>query len=94
MRLIAPIIVTLVFIPLIFELVPRNPFYGFRTRRTLSSDGIWYPANKMAGILGTIAGSLWLLVAVLRPGMNTNLIGLGLVVVSAILSVIYSSKLR
>ncbi|MDF1752604.1 MAG: SdpI family protein [Verrucomicrobiales bacterium] len=27
----------------------RNQLYGFRTRKTLSSDEIWYPANQYAG---------------------------------------------
>lgn len=35
-------------IPLLGNKVPRNPLYGFRTKRTLSSDEIWYPANRLA----------------------------------------------
>lgn len=36
-------------IPLVFKLVPPNRWYGFRTRKTLSSPEIWYPANVFAG---------------------------------------------
>lgn len=35
----------LVSVPLILRKVPRNPVYGYRTRRTLSNDKIWYEAN-------------------------------------------------
>lgn len=35
-------------IPLLLDKIPRNPLYGFRTKRTLSSDEIWYPANRFA----------------------------------------------
>jgi uncharacterized membrane protein len=36
-------------IPLIFEKVPPNSWYGFRTAKTFSSDQIWYAANQAAG---------------------------------------------
>lgn len=36
-------------IPLIAGRVPRNPLYGFRTPKTLSSDAIWYAANSFMG---------------------------------------------
>ena len=41
--------IAIVSIPLILKLVPRNSFYGFRTAATLSSDEIWFPANRFAG---------------------------------------------
>jgi len=50
------LIVSTVSIPLLFGLVPRNPFYGFRTRRTLHSDELWYPVNRVAGGMLLIAG--------------------------------------
>jgi len=37
-------------LPLKYEKVPRNWFYGFRTRKTLSSDEIWYAVNRVSGI--------------------------------------------
>ena len=36
-------------IPLILKKVKRNRLYGFRLKKTLSSDEIWYPANVIAG---------------------------------------------
>ena len=49
MFLFEGVLLALVSLPLIRGRVPRNPFYGFRTRRTLSADDIWYPANRYAG---------------------------------------------
>lgn len=37
-------------LPLKYEKVPRNWFYGFRTRKTLSNDEIWYAVNRLTGI--------------------------------------------
>ena len=53
-------------VPLILRRVPRNVFYGFRTRKTLASDAVWYPANVFAGqalALASVAaaGLVWLL---------------------------------
>jgi len=36
-------------IPMALGLVPPNRFYGYRTRKTLSSGAIWYRANRAAG---------------------------------------------
>ncbi|MCK4902453.1 MAG: SdpI family protein [Thermoplasmatales archaeon] len=54
-------------IPLIQEKIKRNKLYGFRTPKTLSSDEIWYKANKyvgkdfvFSGII-LVVGSLFLL---------------------------------
>ena len=43
------LIFILIAIPLIFRKLPRNGLYGFRTRKTLSSDEIWYDANAYFG---------------------------------------------
>jgi len=43
-------------VPLALGKIPPNWFYGFRTRKTLSSPEIWYPANRAAGRDGAIAG--------------------------------------
>ncbi|MDE1920301.1 MAG: SdpI family protein [Candidatus Omnitrophica bacterium] len=52
--------------PLIIRKVPRNFGYGFRTKKTLSSDEMWYKANRFGGAavltaaLLTLTGCLWL----------------------------------
>jgi uncharacterized membrane protein len=58
--LIVPISLVVLAIPLVLEKVPRNYFYGFRTRYTLSSDAVWYRANKISGITLLIGGTFWL----------------------------------
>ena len=51
-------------IQMLLDQVPRNQLYGFRTKLTLSSDEIWYPANRFAakglivwGLINVIAGA-------------------------------------
>ena len=43
-------------IPMALRLVPPNRFYGYRTRKTLSSADIWYRANRVSGWSLAIAG--------------------------------------
>jgi hypothetical protein len=69
MTLIVPLIVMALAIPLILQKVPRNALYGFRTPLTMSSDKIWYPANKILGIALLAAGAFWLAFANFLPGM-------------------------
>jgi uncharacterized membrane protein len=45
-------------IPLIGKRVPPNPYYGFRTKKTLSDPKIWYEANRVSGHDLLIAGAL------------------------------------
>lgn len=48
-------------IPLILGKIPRNHWYGFRTRKTLSNNEIWYKANKYMGKDIVILGCLMVL---------------------------------
>lgn len=91
--LFLPILVILVSVPLIFQLIPRNRLYGFRIPRTLESDAVWYPANKMAGILLVVAGVIWLLLAIFLPGWPNDVIGVGLLIVAAVLSFVFLSRI-
>jgi uncharacterized membrane protein len=50
-------------IPLVRRRVKPNPWYGFRTPRSMSSERIWYEANAYAGRLAVRLG-LGFLVAV------------------------------
>ncbi len=36
-------------IPLMLRKVPRNIIYGYRTRKTLRDDAVWYDANAHFG---------------------------------------------
>lgn len=46
---VVPLVVSAVSVPMILGRVPPNSSYGFRTRKTLRSPEIWYPANRAAG---------------------------------------------
>jgi hypothetical protein len=56
-----PFILIVLSIPLILGLVPKNRFFGFSIPVfTMSSDAIWYYANRVGGIAYVIAGTFWL----------------------------------
>jgi hypothetical protein len=65
--LIAPVAVVALSIPMILQKVPRNGLYGFRTPRTLGSDAVWFPANRVAGISLACAGAIWIIAALTVP---------------------------
>ena len=52
-------------IPMIMRRVKRNPWYGFRTPKTLSSDRIWYAANEHSGRMLFFTGFITLLASIL-----------------------------
>jgi uncharacterized membrane protein len=51
-------IVAALSIPLIHKAVPPNSTYGFRTRKTLSNEAVWYEANVFAGWALLIAAAI------------------------------------
>ena len=57
-----PLLVIALSVPLIFRLVPRNFFYGIRTRSSLSgSTADWYAINRAGGtalVVGALASML------------------------------------
>jgi uncharacterized membrane protein len=66
-RLIVPLILIALSMPLIYQIVPRNRLYGYRTPYTLSSDQVWYRANRICGIALFMAGILWLALTLVVP---------------------------
>lgn len=56
-------------IPMIQRWVRPNPFYGFRTRKSLSSPAIWYEINAYSGKRLFIAGIFIALVGSLLPSV-------------------------
>ena len=54
-------------VPLILGMVPPNPVYGVRTRRTLSSRSVWLRANRVAGWAVLMASVIYLEVARADP---------------------------
>jgi uncharacterized membrane protein len=48
-------------IPLALRKVRPNPWYGFRTAKTLSDPAVWYAANRLAGVDLIVAGVVLML---------------------------------
>ncbi len=84
-------------IPLVFEKIPPNSWYGFRVPKTLSNREIWYKANKFMGkdfiLLGGILFIYNLAVFALKPAFassnSINMIlligGTGVVIIRSLL---------
>jgi hypothetical protein len=43
-------------VPLWLEMIPPNPWYGFRTPSALANEKIWYPVNRVTGYWLIITG--------------------------------------
>jgi hypothetical protein len=93
--LIVPLLIIALAIPVILEKVPRNYFYGFRTPYTMSSDAVWYRANKISGVALAIGGAVWLLLGQVLPHVMdsrqaafrlTSLLGTGALLASCAVS--------
>jgi uncharacterized membrane protein len=65
--LLVPLVIIVLSIPMVLGKVPRNSLYGFRTAYTLSSDEVWYRANKVSGIALLLAGVFWLAIGWALP---------------------------
>ena len=62
-------------IPMILRRIKPNVWYGFRTRKTLSNEKIWYDVNAHAGKRLLVAGVLITLAAIVCafiPGISTD----------------------
>lgn len=62
---IVGIVLAVLSIPFLWDLIPRNHFYGFRVPATLRDDRIWYAINRWAAkraiaIGATLASAAWL----------------------------------
>lgn len=44
-------------LPLYFQKIPPNRFYGFRTPRTLADPKVWYPVNRVTGGWMAVTGA-------------------------------------
>ena len=81
-------------VPLLLKRVPPNRFYGFRSKRTLGDEQIWYRVNHLGGAFLAIS-SLGSLVAALAialaawPEIGAAAVTLtGLVIASALVTVV------
>jgi uncharacterized membrane protein len=65
-------------VPLLRGWIPRNRWSGFRVPKTLSSDRIWYEANRVAGRDLMIAGAVVMTTAVVSALLSKEIPGLPL----------------
>ena len=57
MMYLVPVLLMFISVPLILKKIPKNRFYGLRTRKTMSgSEEYWYRANQSAGFGMFLAG--------------------------------------
>lgn len=88
-------------IPLLFDRVPPNWWYGCRTRKTLSDVNIWYAVNRITGRDLIVAGIAVVVTAVgvfifggsINPTYAT-VIPLVVAVVSVLLMAINSLRIQ
>ncbi len=64
-------LIALLSLPLVFGWIPRQSFYGARTAKTLSSNEIWYPANRFAGITLVASSCIYFAAAWTLPDTTT-----------------------
>ena len=76
-------------IPLVRGRVRRNVVYGYRTRRTMSDDRIWYPVNMMLGLwliwAGALAAVIGVLLLLLRNSDDAARLVLGIGIIALLL---------
>ncbi|MGE5299493.1 MAG: SdpI family protein [Acidobacteriota bacterium] len=65
--LVPAVIFVLISVPLVLGMVPRNRFYGIRTKKTLSDDRVWYAVNKLGGRLIIFSSLIYLAATSLLP---------------------------
>lgn len=73
--LITGMLVTILGFPLLYRKVKPNPWYGFRTPRTLSDPKIWYAVNQYAAKWLVVAGISFLIVSICLyffPGISVD----------------------
>lgn len=75
---VAGLVLVIVGAPLLRGWIPRNRWAGFRVRRTLSNDRIWYEANRVAGRDVMIAGAVVMTTAVVSALLAQQIPGLPL----------------
>jgi len=85
-------------IPLIQQMVPPNPWYGFRVPRTLNNPALWYPANTYAawrlmwvGVATIITAIVSYFIADLKLEIYASIVGV-VAVTGLIIAVVQSFR--
>lgn len=83
---IGRVLLTAISLPMMYDKVPPNGFYGFRTPRTMSDPNVWYPANRVAGrnlaLAGVIVATAALVVFAMQKSIQPRTAALTLLIVS------------
>jgi hypothetical protein len=85
---LAPITIILICLPLLFDLIPRNGWYGIRVREAYASDAAWYAINRAGGVWLIVTCLIWIVVAVYAPAKYVTAIGTGLILLTVALMTI------
>jgi uncharacterized membrane protein len=92
------VLFALVALPLVFRKVPRNGFYGYRTRATLSQDFVWYEANAyfgrsllVASVVGCVAAVYLYRSGAFEPGTYLK-VSLAVLVAPALVAALLTSR--
>ena len=64
---IPSLLISVVAIPLVLGLIPRNRWYGIRTAQTLSDERAWYRSNRFGGCTFLFSGMIYLVIARMFP---------------------------
>lgn len=80
-------IIAVLSIPLMFNLVPPNESYGFRTEQTLSNPVLWFRANRFAGWALFVASGISAALLVGYPEYSSGLAGMGVFSVPVIIAI-------
>ena len=64
---IPSLLISVLAIPLVFGLLPRNHWYGIRTAQTLSDENTWYRSNRFGGCAFQISGVIYFAIAKIFP---------------------------
>ena len=64
---IPSLLISLVAIPLVLGLIPRNRWYGIRTSQTLSDEKVWYRSNRFGGWTFLFSGMIYFAIAEMFP---------------------------
>lgn len=75
----------LIELPLALNRVPPNTTYGFRVRKTLSDDRIWYAVNSYAGKASILTGIVTIILALMLRPIVTSTAAYGLACALALL---------
>jgi uncharacterized membrane protein len=83
-----PITILLVCLPLLFNLIPRNRWYGVRVREAMASDAAWYAVNRLGGMALIAACLIWLAAAAYAPRQYVKPIGVGAILLTLAILVV------